>query len=108
MLGLFRIVEPCGGGIQIDGVDITSITLNKLRSSLSIIPQDPVLFSGTIRFNLDPFDEYNDSQLWKVLEKSHLNGMVQGLKLKLESPVEENANNFSIGQKALLCKFTIL
>lgn len=65
---LFRMTEP-EGEITIDGYDISAIALAKLRKSISIIPQDPVLFSGTIRYNLDPFDNFKDEELWKVLEE---------------------------------------
>lgn len=63
---LFRIVEPAGGQVQIDGVNISSIGLHDLRSHLSIIPQDPTMFEGTVRSNLDPLEEYTDEQIWEV------------------------------------------
>ncbi|RUP51635.1 P-loop containing nucleoside triphosphate hydrolase protein [Jimgerdemannia flammicorona] len=69
---LFRFVDPTEGSISIDGIDITSLGVDDLRSRLTIIPQDPVLFSGTIRFNLDPFEEHEDSELWDSLRRVHL------------------------------------
>jgi ATP-binding cassette subfamily C (CFTR/MRP) protein 1 len=62
-LGLFRIIEAAGGGIYIDDLDISKLGLHALRSKLTIIPQDPVLFSGTLRLNLDPFEKYSDDQV---------------------------------------------
>lgn len=75
-LSLFRIIEAAHGKIVIDGVDISTIGLGTLRSKLTIIPQDPVLFSGTLKFNLDPFDRYNDEDIWRVLEHAHLKTFV--------------------------------
>jgi ABC-type multidrug transport system fused ATPase/permease subunit len=71
-LALFRFLEPREGRIMIDGIDVSKIKLYDLRSRLAIIPQDPVLFSGTIRSNLDPFDEYGDTELYDALERVHL------------------------------------
>lgn len=71
-LALFRILEPAEGSIFIDDVDITHMGIGHLRSRLTIIPQDPVLFSGSLRSNIDPFDNESDENIWKVLELSHL------------------------------------
>ncbi|XP_044059122.1 multidrug resistance-associated protein 5 isoform X3 [Siniperca chuatsi] len=100
---LFRLVEHCGGSILIDGVDISDIGLADLRSKLSIIPQDPVLFSGTVRSNLDPFNQYSEKQIWDALQRSHMKECVSQLPLKLESEVVENGENFSVGERQLLC-----
>jgi ABC-type multidrug transport system fused ATPase/permease subunit len=71
-LALFRMLEPAEGRIIIDGIDISQIGLHDLRSNITIIPQDPVLFSATLRFNLDPFNKFSDSQLWSALKMAHL------------------------------------
>ncbi|XP_039899332.1 multidrug resistance-associated protein 5 [Simochromis diagramma] len=102
-VALFRLVECCGGSILIDGVDISDIGLADLRSKLSIIPQDPVLFSGTVRSNLDPFNQYSEEKIWDALERSHMKECVSQLPLRLESEVVENGENFSVGERQLLC-----
>ena len=99
---LFRLAEP-GGHISIDGVDIKSIGLHDLRKKISIIPQDPVLFSGTMRYNLDPFEEFSDPELWDVLEQVQLKGAVKQMKGQLSGDVSEGGSNFSVGQRQLLC-----
>uniref|UniRef100_A0A8C3P3N9 Uncharacterized protein n=1 Tax=Chrysemys picta bellii TaxID=8478 RepID=A0A8C3P3N9_CHRPI len=100
---LFRILEAAGGKIVIDGVDISTIGLHDLRQSLTIIPQDPVLFSGTLRMNLDPFDQYADEEIWKALELAHLKTYVLDLPERLSHQVSEAGENLSVGQRQLLC-----
>lgn len=102
-LALFRIVEAAGGSVWIDGVDIGSIGLRDLRSRLAIIPQDPVLFAGTLRSNLDPFNKATDDELWSHLDRVHLRDKVAALPGKLSHHVEENGDNFSVGERQLLC-----
>uniref|UniRef100_A0AAG5CWJ4 ABC-type glutathione-S-conjugate transporter n=2 Tax=Anopheles atroparvus TaxID=41427 RepID=A0AAG5CWJ4_ANOAO len=102
-LGLFRIVEAAGGSIIIDGLDISSMGLHQLRSRLTIIPQDPVLFSGTLRMNVDPFNNFSDDQVWKALELSHLKAFVKGLPAGLAHEIAENGENLSVGQRQLVC-----
>ncbi|XP_039995158.1 canalicular multispecific organic anion transporter 1 [Xiphias gladius] len=100
---LFRIIEAAEGRILIDDIDIATIGLHDLRNMLTIIPQDPVLFSGTLRMNLDPFDKFNDEDIWRVLELSHLKDYVAGLQEKLQHEVAEGGENLSVGQRQLLC-----
>ncbi|XP_058453712.1 multidrug resistance-associated protein 1-like [Malaya genurostris] len=102
-LGLFRIVEAAGGHIVIDGLDISQMGLHQLRSRLTIIPQDPVLFSGTLRMNVDPFRTYSDDQVWKALELAHLKVFVKGLDAGLDHDIAENGENLSVGQRQLIC-----
>ncbi|XP_041981791.1 multidrug resistance-associated protein 1 isoform X4 [Aricia agestis] len=102
-LGLFRIVEAMKGKILIDGVDISTIGLHQLRSRITIIPQDPVLFSGTLRMNLDPFGAYSDDDIWRSLEHAHLKTFVQGLSAGLLHEVSEGGENLSVGQRQLVC-----
>ncbi|XP_042275580.1 multidrug resistance-associated protein 5 isoform X2 [Thunnus maccoyii] len=102
-VALFRLVELIGGSIIIDGINIAQIGLDDLRSKLAIIPQEPVLFIGTVRTNLDPWDQYSDSQIWEALEKTHIKEMVSQLPHSLHSEVTENGENFSVGERQLLC-----
>ncbi|EGC34852.1 hypothetical protein DICPUDRAFT_55519 [Dictyostelium purpureum] len=102
-LGLFRLVEASEGRILIDGDDISKFGLKDLRRNLSIIPQDPVLFSGTLRDNLDPFGEHEDSVLWALLEDIQLNNAVSQLEGGIDCKVTENGDNFSVGQRQLIC-----
>ncbi|WCJ26430.1 ABC transporter C family member 10 [Euphorbia peplus] len=100
---LFRLVEPEEGKIVIDGIDISTIGLHDLRSRLSIIPQDPTLFVGSVRYNLDPLSEHTDQDIWKVVEKCHLKGAIQGKEDGLNSPVTQDGSNWSMGQRQLFC-----
>ncbi|XP_014846294.1 PREDICTED: multidrug resistance-associated protein 5-like [Poecilia mexicana] len=102
-VALFRLVELSAGSIVIDGIDIAQIGLDDLRSKLAIIPQEPVLFIGTVRSNLDPWDQYTDEQIWEALEKTHIKEMVCQLPHSLHSEVTENGENFSVGERQLLC-----
>lgn len=128
-LALFRFLEARSGSIHIDGLDISTIKLHDLRSRLAIIPQDPVLFSGTVRSNLDPFDKHTDAELRDSLERVHLIGGTDGtatpvavdgaaeaavgassssnsnanIFADLRSPISEGGLNLSQGQRQLLC-----
>ncbi|XP_071838057.1 ATP-binding cassette sub-family C member 5-like [Apostichopus japonicus] len=102
-IGLFRLVEACGGGIIIDDIMIGEIGLRDLRSRLSIIPQDPVLFYGTVRYNLDPFQEHDDKTLWDALEQSFMKPRISGIDNRLDAMVAEGGDNFSVGERQLLC-----
>ncbi|RZC18435.1 ABC tran domain containing protein [Asbolus verrucosus] len=99
---LFRLFD-FNGTIAIDGVDIKSIPLKTLRSKISIVPQDPVLFLGTLRKNLDPFNKFTDLQIWNALEDVGLKEVVADLPLGLKYEISESGSNFSVGQKQLLC-----
>ncbi|PIA25107.1 hypothetical protein AQUCO_12500017v1 [Aquilegia coerulea] len=99
---LFRIVELERGRILIDGCNISELGLVDLRKVLGIIPQSPVLFSGTVRFNLDPFNEHNDADLWEALERAHLKDVIRRNSLGLDAEVSEAGENFSVGQRQLL------
>lgn len=127
MLALFRIVEPEEGSIiEIDGINILDISLKKLRTQLTIIPQDPVMFSGTLRYlfyyiilylfilfifilinfryNLDPFGQYQDQDIWEALERVHLKeDIIAKFPLQLSHEVSERGENISVGQRQLLC-----
>ncbi|XP_061394486.1 multidrug resistance-associated protein 1 isoform X9 [Musca vetustissima] len=102
-LALFRIIEAAGGRILIDGIDISTLGLHTLRSRLTIIPQDPVLFSGSLRINLDPFEVKSDEEIWKALELSHLKAFVKSLPSGLNHEITEGGENLSVGQRQLVC-----
>ena len=109
MSTLFRLTELCGGKITVDGIDISGIGLEDLRSRLAIIPQDPTLFRGTIRSNLDPFSQHTDTELWSALRQADLVGqdakMEDGAatsRIHLDGVVEEEGLNYSLGQRQLM------
>ena len=110
MLALFRMVELAGGAITIDGRDTSTLDLADLRRAITIIPQDPTLFSGTIRSNLDPFERHTDETLWAVLDKLHLRDRLTkfiaadaAAAVGLQAVVREKGSNFSVGERQLLC-----
>mmetsp|Transcript_47258 Transcript_47258/g.55181 ORF Transcript_47258/g.55181 Transcript_47258/m.55181 type:complete len:470 (+) Transcript_47258:2964-4373(+) len=104
MIALFRICEiEDGGQILIDGVDTATVGTAALRSNLAIIPQDPVLFSNTIRYNLDPFFTTTDEELWSALKKVQLKDVIANLPKGLEEQISEGGENFSQGQRQLIC-----
>ncbi|XP_027335892.1 ABC transporter C family member 8-like [Abrus precatorius] len=105
---LFRLVEPTSGTILIDGLNICSIGLKDLRMKLSIIPQEPILFRGSIRTNLDPLDQFSDDEIWKVLEMCQLKEAITGLPYLLDSSVSSEGENWSMGQRQLFCLGRVL
>jgi len=110
--GLLNGMEPTppredeeidGGSIEIDGVDISTLGLADLRQHLAIIPQDPTLFAGTVRDNLDPFNQVTDTELWEALERAHLKDQIRALPGGLSHEVSQHGENFSVGQRSLIC-----
>ncbi|KAI5680436.1 hypothetical protein M9H77_01663 [Catharanthus roseus] len=99
----FRLVEPSGGRIIIDDIDIATLGLHDLRSRFGIIPQEPVLFEGTVRSNIDPVGMYSDEEIWKSLDRCQLKDVVSAKPEKLDSLVVDNGDNWSVGQRQLLC-----
>uniref|UniRef100_A0A8P4K2G0 Multidrug resistance-associated protein 4 n=1 Tax=Dicentrarchus labrax TaxID=13489 RepID=A0A8P4K2G0_DICLA len=99
---LFRLAEP-EGRIRIDGFLTSEIGLHTLRQRMSIIPQDPVLFTGTVRKNLDPFRQHTDEDLWNALQEVQMKAVVEDLPNKLETLLTESGSNFSVGQRQLVC-----
>ena len=102
-VALFRLVEVEPGSIFIDGIDISNIELHDLRSRLTIIPQDPTLFAGSLRINLDPFASHLDEKVWQALEKAHLKDWAAELEGGLDYQVVEGGENLSVGQRQLVC-----
>ncbi|KAB0804852.1 hypothetical protein PPYR_01822 [Photinus pyralis] len=103
LISALFLLAPTEGAIVIDDVVIQDIGLQELRSKISIIPQEPVLFSGTMRSNLDPFDEYDDEVLWKALEDVELKDSITDSQLGLNSKILEGGTNYSVGQRQMIC-----
>ncbi|ORX44614.1 multi drug resistance-associated protein MRP [Hesseltinella vesiculosa] len=102
-LSLFRLLEATHGRIVVDKKVVADLGLTDLRSRLSVIPQDPQIFAGTIRFNLDPFDKADDAALWTALKRAHLHEVVRNMDGQLDAVVFEGGDNFSVGQRQLIC-----
>uniref|UniRef100_A0A8B9ZKH0 ABC-type glutathione-S-conjugate transporter n=1 Tax=Anas platyrhynchos TaxID=8839 RepID=A0A8B9ZKH0_ANAPL len=102
-LGLLRLVEAAEGAILIDGQDIAQLGLHDLRTKITVIPQDPVLFSGTLRMNLDPLNQYTDADIWTALELTQLKNFVADFPDQLEYKCTDRGENLSAGQKQLVC-----
>uniref|UniRef100_A0A1I7VPR0 Multidrug resistance-associated protein lethal(2)03659 n=1 Tax=Loa loa TaxID=7209 RepID=A0A1I7VPR0_LOALO len=100
---LYRLYPLTSGTIEIGGINTASIGLYRLRRAMAVIPQDPMLFAGTIRFNVDPNNEFTDDQIWMSLEKTYLKDMVSSLDQKLNSLVTEGGRNISVGERQLFC-----
>lgn len=103
MNALYRIHELTDGSLLIDDVDISRLPLPLLRSKLGIVPQDPVMFSATVRFNLDPFKQHSDAEVWDALEMVEMKDHVSSLPKTLSEEVAEGGENFSSGQRQLIC-----
>ncbi|CAL1531990.1 unnamed protein product [Lymnaea stagnalis] len=102
-LALFRLIEATEGSITVDGIRISDIGLHDVRSRLTILPQDPVLFFGSLRMNLDPIEEYDDNQLWDALTSAHLKDFVENTPEGLDYEVGEEGQSLSVGQRQLVC-----
>ena len=103
IVALWRLVEPSGGRVWLDGTDTGTLSLKDLRSRITCIPQDPILFSGNVRDNLDPFKQHGDEELWFALEAVQLKQAVGEHGLGLAAPVAEYGENYSAGQRQMLC-----
>ncbi|KAI9003656.1 P-loop containing nucleoside triphosphate hydrolase protein [Gaertneriomyces semiglobifer] len=103
LTALLRIVEVAEGKIVIDGVDCKTVGLDELRSGIAIIPQEPVLFVGTVRSNLDPFGKRTDTEIWAALDSVHLGDKIRSMPGKLDAEVVENGKNFSVGLRQCVC-----
>ncbi|CAL1526591.1 unnamed protein product, partial [Lymnaea stagnalis] len=99
---LFRLAQPTGS-IYIDGVDTGKLGLHELRSKISVIPQDPILFSQTLRWNLDPLEEFSDERLWNALDQVQMKKKIEQMPGKLYTELQEGGHNLSVGQRQLIC-----
>uniref|UniRef100_A0A0E0DN41 ABC transporter C family member 13 n=1 Tax=Oryza meridionalis TaxID=40149 RepID=A0A0E0DN41_9ORYZ len=105
---LFRLIDPYSGRILIDDLDICTIGLKDLRMKLSIIPQEPTLFRGSVRSNVDPLGLHTDEDIWEALDKCQLKNTISALPGLLESPVSDDGENWSAGQRQLFCLARVL
>ncbi|RKP06702.1 P-loop containing nucleoside triphosphate hydrolase protein, partial [Thamnocephalis sphaerospora] len=103
VISLLRLIEAAEGTIRIDGIDIASMGLRDLRSKIAVLPQEPTLFDGTVRSNLDPFEERTDEEIWGALRAAHLAEKIKSMPMRLEAPIIENGKGFSLGQRQLFC-----
>jgi len=103
IVSLLRLVDLSAGKLLIDGVDISKVPLSVLRKAITVVPQDPVLFTSSLRKNLDPFDLYTDEQIWTAIDKAHLRKTVDSLPDGLESLISQGGENLSVGQRQLTC-----
>ena len=102
-LSMFRILEPVKGWLKIDGENVALMGMESLRKKLTIIPQDPVLFSGTLRTNIDPFYQFSDRDVWKAIELAHLLSFVSQLKEGIHHTITRGGSNLSAGQRQQVC-----
>ena len=102
-LALFRLVEPASGRIEVDGLNIVGMGLHDVRSRITILPQEPLLFSGSLRQNLDPLEQHSDDAIWRALEAAHLADWAREQSALLEHEVGEGGCNLSVGQRQLVC-----
>ena len=102
-LSISRIVEIFEGKIEIDGVNIQDIPLEELRRRITVIPQDPTMFTGTLRFNLDPEGLNGDAEIESLLQKAQLLNILYGDQLGLDQVIQENGQNLSSGERQLIC-----
>lgn len=102
-LAVFRLLCRKAGTIKIDGVDVFGLKLQRLREALTIIPQDPLLFAGTLRYNLDPTEKLDDKEVWGALERVNMKEAIEALDKGLDYLIADSGENFSVGQRQLLC-----